>query len=75
MQVAREPKLDPTRALPVLEGWVGLTEAGELLGVSRQYSYRMAAQGKYMTLHRVGSAHMFVVKRSEVERMMADRAS
>jgi hypothetical protein len=52
---------------------VGLTEAGEMLGVSRQYSYRMAAQGKYMTLHRVGSAHMFVVRIEEVERMKHDR--
>lgn len=59
--------------VPVLEGWVNLTEAAEILGITRQHSYKRAklgAQGKsggYSTLHQVGTKPMYVVSLTELE--------
>lgn len=71
----KNPRLDPEGTLPLLPGWVGITEAGELLGVTRQHAYRMAEMGKFESLCRIGKAHIFVVSMDEVERMRVQRAS
>lgn len=54
--------------VPVLPGWVNLTEAAEMIGVSRQHSYRMARDGKWKSLHRIGSKEFYVVSVEEVEK-------
>lgn len=54
--------------VPVLPGWVNLTEAAEMIGVSRQHSYRMARDGKWTTLHRIGTKEFYVVSLEEVQK-------
>lgn len=69
----RNPRLDPDNTLPVLPGWVSITEAGERLGVTRQYAYRMAQDRKFKTLTRIGTAHQFVVQIEEIDQMLEQR--
>lgn len=59
-------KLSENPEIPVLEGWVNLTEAGEMIGVSRQHAYRLAASDYFKTLKRVGTQPVFVVATSEL---------
>jgi hypothetical protein len=59
-------KLSENPDIPVLEGWVNLTEAGDLIGVSRQHAYRLAAKGYFETLKRVGTQPVFVVSTTEL---------
>jgi len=65
--------------VPVLEGWVNLTEAAEILGITRQHSYKRAklgAQGKpggYRTLHQIGTKPMYVVSLSEIQKELEAR--
>lgn len=67
--------------IPVLEGWVNLTEAAEILGITRQHAYKRAkltAQGKrggWRTLHQIGSKPMYVVSLSEVKGELERKAS
>ena len=48
--------------LPVLDGWVNLTEASKMLGISRQHAFkktRLANAGQpggWKTVHRVGTS-------------------
>lgn len=51
---------------PKLEGFITLAEAAEHIGVSRQHSWRMAAGGKWKTLHRIGNSDVYVVSVEEV---------
>jgi hypothetical protein len=67
-------KLSENPDIPVLEGWVNLTEAGEITGVTRQHAYRKAAKGGYKTLRRIGTQPVFVVKISELEEINAKKA-
>ena len=60
--------------LPVLAGWVSLTEAATILGVSRQYASKQAATGGFRSVHRIGASPSFVVSIFEVEAMLATRA-
>jgi hypothetical protein len=66
--------------VPVLKGWVNLTEAAEILGISRQHSYkraRLASEGKtggYKTLRQIGTKPMYVVSMKELEKTLQDRA-
>ena len=72
-RLTRSMKLSEMTEIPELEGqWVGLTEAAEILGISRQYAYKKASLGAFSTLRRVGSAPMFVVNRAELH--AGDRA-
>lgn len=58
--------------LPVLSGWVNLTEAAEMLGISRQHSYRRARLanegrvGGWKTCHRIGNKPSYVVSLEEI---------
>lgn len=58
--------------LPQLEGWLGITEAAEVLGVSRQYSFRMAKrtndglEGGWQTIHQVGTKPHYLIRHDEV---------
>lgn len=69
----KNPRLDPDHTVPVLEGVVSLTEAGEMLGYARQHAYRMARNGRFRSLARIGNSHMFVVSTKEIEDMLAAR--
>lgn len=65
--------------VPLLEGgWVNLTEAAGILGVTRSYVYKLAArpadQGGLATLRRVGNQAVYVVQASELEERKAQRA-
>lgn len=72
-------KLDPDNTMPVLPGWISITEAADILGVSRQHSYKLAARGAkgesggYKSVRRIGSAHFAVVKEAEINKMKAAR--
>lgn len=59
--------------IPVLEGWVGLTEAGERLGISRQHSYKLAKNGGYKTLHRIGNSSITVVSTAELDEKIQEK--
>ena len=58
--------------IPVLEGWVPLSEAADLIGISRQHAWRRARltndglPGGWKTVHRVGDKPFYVVSVSEV---------
>lgn len=59
--------LSQNQDVPVLEGWVAITEAAELLGFTRQYCYRLAQHGYFDSLRRIGKSATFVVSTGEVE--------
>lgn len=62
--------------LPLLEGYITLGEAAELLGISRQHAYRrarLANEGKtggWKTVRRIGSKPAYVVRLSEIREEM-----
>ena len=63
--------------IPILDGWVNLTEAAEMIGITRQHAHkkaRLANEGKpngWKTIHRVGSKPMYVVSTHEIEEIHA----
>jgi len=61
--------------IPVLDGWVGLTEAGERLGISRQHSYKLAKHGGYESIHRIGNSSITVVSTEEIEQKLKEKHS
>lgn len=67
--------------LPQLDGWVNLTEAAEIIGITRQYSYRMAKRtneglgGGWQTIHRLGSNGHYVISLDEVQQRKRIRES
>ncbi len=67
--------------LPILDGWVNLTEASEILGISRQHAYKRArntSQGRsggFKTLHQIGSKPMYVVSVQELQDELERRRS
>lgn len=61
--------------IPTLDGWVNLTEAAEMIGITRQHAHkkaRLANEGKpngWKSIRRVGNKPMYVVSLEEVEQM------
>lgn len=57
-----------------LDDWVNLTEAAEILGITRQHAYKRAkhtSQGRpggFKTLRQIGTKPSYVVRRSELTR-------
>lgn len=67
-------KLSARTDIPALEGgWVNLTEAAGLLGLTRSYVYKCAGEGKFNTLRRIGSQSVFVVNEREIQNMIDQR--
>lgn len=66
-------KLSEDPNVPVLEGWVNITEAAEMLGITRQHSYKRANTNGYKSLHRIGKQPAYVVAISEIEEIIEDR--
>jgi hypothetical protein len=66
--------------IPVLEGWVNLTEAAEILDITRQHAYKrakLASQGRpggWRTLHQIGTKPSYVVSRAELQEELENRA-
>lgn len=63
--------------IPILDGWVNLTEAAEMLGITRQHAFKKARQANdghpngWKTIRRVGSKPMYVVSTAEIEDLLA----
>ncbi len=53
--------------IPVLDGWVTITEAAGILGFTRQYCYRLAQNGYFDSIHRLGESATFVISTAELE--------
>ncbi len=76
----RDPnvKLRDDPSVPTLAGWVNITEAAEILGITRQHSYKLArtpvSEGGYKTLHRVGTQPSYVVSVKELEERIAAKS-
>jgi len=64
-------KADTVPVLPSPTGgrWVNLTEAGEILGITRQHSYKRATTNGFKTLHRIGNKPSFVVDSTELDQI------
>ncbi|MBR10388.1 MAG: hypothetical protein CMP48_22225 [Rickettsiales bacterium] len=66
--------------IPQLEGWVNLTEAAEMLGITRQHAFKKARQANeghpsgWITVRRVGSKPMYVISTAEIADLQAARA-
>jgi excisionase family DNA binding protein len=59
--------------VPILQGWMGLSEAADFLGLSRQYIYRLAQDGKFKSLHRIGNSATTVISLDELKSFNASR--
>lgn len=61
--------------IPQLDGWVNLTEAAEMLGITRQHAFKKARQANdghpsgWKTIRRIGSKPMYVISVTEIEAM------
>lgn len=66
---------DPT--IPALEGWMKLADAGEILGLTRQYVFRLATKKGFKTICRIGTGSnaIFLVKEEEVRALASARTS
>lgn len=68
-------KLSDNSDIPVLKGWVNMTEASEMLGITRQHAYKLSTQGAFKTLHRIGTQPSFVISVKEIELKLRKKAS
>lgn len=65
--------------IPTLDGWVNLTEAAEMLGITRQHAFKKARQANdghpsgWKTIRRIGSKPMYVVSTTEIKELLAAR--
>ena len=59
--------LSQNESIPVLSGWVAITEAAKLLGFTRQYCYRLAQNGYFDSIHRLGDSSTFVISTAELD--------
>lgn len=58
-------RLTENDTIPVLDGWITLPDAANILKISRQHAYNRAANGHFKSLHRVGSS-VFLVDEAEI---------
>jgi hypothetical protein len=62
--------------IPVFPGWINLTDAADLLGISRTYAHELANSGGFKTAHRLaGSRRIIIVREAEVKSMKRERAA
>lgn len=66
--MTNDEKTEPNADLPVLEGWVGVGGAAEILGYSRQHTFRLFKQRRFNTLRRLADSHTVVVSVAELAR-------
>jgi excisionase family DNA binding protein len=60
--------------IPVLDGWVLIAEAAEMLGVTRQHAYRLVRNGDLTNVRRLGTSSFYVVKTADVDKRISDLA-
>jgi predicted site-specific integrase-resolvase len=65
--------MNEEQIIPELLDWMNPTQVGEALGITRQTAHRMMKSGGFKTVHRLGA--MYVVRRTEVERIRKKRAA
>jgi hypothetical protein len=59
--------------IKTLDDWVNLTEAAEILGITRQHAYKRAKRtsqgltGGFKTLRQIGTKPSYVVSRKELQ--------
>lgn len=56
--------------IPVLPGWVALTDAADELGVSRTAVHKMWMTDKIRSVHTIGPVPVYVMERSELDRIL-----
>lgn len=62
--------------VPILEEWVTLPTAAQMLGVTKQTVHNMVAAGKFPSVHTIsgtGKRNIYVVRRAEVFDVRAAR--
>ena len=62
--------------VPILWEWMTLPTAATMLGVSKQTVHNMVAAGRFESVHTLSGPskrNIYVVRRAEVERMLAER--
>lgn len=65
--------------IPVLDGWVNLTEAAEILGISRQHAYKKAKltsegkRGGWKSVRQLGDKSFYVVSTEELAELLNAR--
>lgn len=59
--------------VPALPGWVNITEASEILGETRQQTYKVARRGGFKTLHQLGSKPAYVISTDELKTIAEER--
>ena len=66
--------------IQTLDDWVNLTEAAEILGITRQHAYKRAKrtsqglQNGFKTLRQIGTKPSYVVRRSELQSELESRS-
>lgn len=60
---------------PRLTEWMTCTEIATAFDVSRQTINRMVTDGEFKTLRLLGERPIYVIRRSEVEKMVTARAA
>lgn len=62
--------------IPKLDGWVNLTEAAEMLGITRQHAFKKARQAHeghpsgWKSIRRVGTKPMYVISTAEIAELL-----
>jgi predicted DNA-binding transcriptional regulator AlpA len=59
--------------IPKLPDFINLTEAAERLGMTRQWANKMAQDGMFKSIRRVGNQNLFVVSEEEVRELVGQR--
>lgn len=53
--------------IPVLNGWVALTDAADELGISRTAVHKMWQTDKIHTVHTIGPVPVYIMARAELD--------
>lgn len=63
--------------VPLLPDWILVTEAADMLGLSKQAVHGLIRTDKFESLHRLGQnadKPIYILKRKEVETMVTERS-
>ncbi len=64
--------------IPLLSGWVLVSEAAEMLGLSKQAVHGKLRNNEFSSAHRIGdnvTKPIYVIDRTEIEALIAKRAA
>lgn len=59
--------------VPVLEGWVTLTDAARHLKISRQAAHKMMERGTFYQVRKVGPVPVYLVSQKDLDRVYEER--